>query len=52
MSAAAIYRRLLVLARPYWLHLTGLLALSLVMTPVTLLTPLPVKPAQRAPPVS
>jgi ATP-binding cassette subfamily B protein len=43
MTAFAIYRRLLRLARPYWLRLAGLFALSLVTMPITLLTPLPVK---------
>jgi ATP-binding cassette subfamily B protein len=43
MTAGAIYKRLLHIARPYWLHLSGLFALSLVTMPLTLLTPLPVK---------
>lgn len=43
MTAFAIYRRLLRLARPFWLRLAGLFLLSLVTMPITLLTPLPVK---------
>jgi ATP-binding cassette subfamily B protein len=39
----AIYRRLLRQAQPYWPHLVGLLLLSLLLTPLMLLTPLPVK---------
>ncbi|MBM2811989.1 MAG: Xenobiotic-transporting ATPase, partial [Chloroflexi bacterium] len=38
-----MYRRLLVQARPYWLHIAGILALDLVSTPLALLTPLPLK---------
>jgi ATP-binding cassette subfamily B protein len=43
MRALPIYRRLLQFARPYWLHLGGLFALSLAATPIALLTPLPIK---------
>ena len=43
MSTWTIYRRLFLLARPYWLHLAGLFALTLVAVPITLLTPLPLK---------
>ena len=39
----ALYRRLLTEARPYWPHITGLLALYLLATPLALLTPLPLK---------
>jgi ATP-binding cassette subfamily B protein len=34
---------LLRLAKPYWLHILGLFLLSLLVTPLTLLTPLPLK---------
>jgi ATP-binding cassette subfamily B protein len=43
MTTYAIYRRLLRFARPYWLHIGGLFALSLAATPIALLTPLPIK---------
>jgi len=36
-------RRLLAIARPYWLHLGGILALGLLATPIALLQPLPLK---------
>jgi ATP-binding cassette subfamily B protein len=42
-STPALYRRLLALARPYWLHLAGLLVLSLVAPAFKLLSPLPLK---------
>jgi ATP-binding cassette subfamily B protein len=38
-----LYRRLLGQARPYWLHLGGLFLLSLLASPLALLTPLPLK---------
>src|SRR5919112_535540 len=38
-----LYRRLLRQARPYWPHLGGLLLLSLLSAPLTLLAPLPLK---------
>lgn len=38
-----LYRRLLRQARPYWVHITGIFLLSLLSTPLTLLTPLPLK---------
>jgi ATP-binding cassette, subfamily B, bacterial len=38
-----LFRRLLKLARPYWLHTAGLFALSLLATPLALLQPLPLK---------
>src|SRR6267378_3043872 len=38
-----LYRRLLLDARPWWPHLAGLFALSLLATPVALLMPLPVQ---------
>ncbi len=38
-----LYRRLLRVARPFWLHLTGLLLLGFVSSPLALLAPLPVK---------
>ena len=39
----ALYRRLVEEARPYWVHVAGLLALSLLSAPIKLLTPLPLK---------
>ena len=38
-----LYARLLRQARPYWPHLIGLFLLSLLSTPLALLTPLPLK---------
>src|SRR5207237_10382968 len=38
-----LYRRLVEEARPYWVHVAGLLALSLLSAPIKLLTPLPLK---------
>ncbi|PYU14560.1 MAG: ABC transporter ATP-binding protein [Acidobacteria bacterium] len=38
-----LYRRLLRQARPYWLHIAGVLLLDLLATPLVLLTPLPLK---------
>ena len=38
-----LYRRVLGLVRPYWLHLTGILLLSLLSRPLALLNPLPLK---------
>jgi ATP-binding cassette subfamily B protein len=38
-----LYRRLLRLAKPYWLHILGIFLLTLLATPLTLLTPLPLK---------
>ncbi len=42
-SDAAIYRRVLREARPFWGHILGIFLLSLLSTPVALLTPLPLK---------
>ena len=42
-STRTIYRRVFRETRPYRLHLLGMLALSLMSTPVALLTPLPLK---------
>src|SRR5258705_6888544 len=42
-SDLALYRRLLFEARLYWPHIAGLFALALVSTPLTLLSPLPLK---------
>ncbi len=39
----ALYRRLLRLARPYWVHVAGIFLLSLLSAPLALLTPLPLK---------
>lgn len=36
-----LFRRLLRQARPYWLHIVGIFLLSLLSTPLALLTPLP-----------
>jgi ATP-binding cassette subfamily B protein len=38
-----LYQRLLLQARPYWPHITGIFVLNLLLTPLTLLTPLPLK---------
>ena len=38
-----LYRRLLQLARPYWPHIVGIFLLSLISTPLGLLSPLPLK---------
>jgi len=38
-----IYIRLLRLARPYWIHIVAMFLLSLVSTPLVLLSPLPLK---------
>lgn len=42
-SNPAVIRRAVKLARPCWPHLTGIVLLSLVSAPVTLLAPLPLK---------
>jgi ATP-binding cassette subfamily B protein len=42
-STLTLYRRLLRQARPYWPHIAGILLLSLLSTPLALLTPLPLK---------
>ncbi len=39
----ALYRRLLRLAKPFWWHILGFCLLSLLATPLALLTPLPLK---------
>ena len=39
----ALYRRLLRQASPYWPHIAGVLLLSLLATPLALLTPVPLK---------
>ena len=38
-----LYRRLLRQARPYWPHIGGIFLLSLLSSPLALLTPLPLK---------
>ena len=38
-----LYRRLLRLAKPFWWHILGFCLLSLMATPLALLTPLPLK---------
>src|SRR3970282_590544 len=42
-SDFALYRRLLRQARPYWPHIGGIFLLGLLSSPLTLLTPLPLK---------
>jgi len=42
-SSAALYRRLVWQARPYWLHLAGVLGLGLLASPLALLNPVPIK---------
>lgn len=42
-TARSVYARVLREARPYWPHLFGALLLSLLSTPLALLTPLPIK---------
>ncbi len=44
-ASYTLYRRLLGQARPYWPHLGGLFLLSLLSSPLALLTPLPLKMA-------
>ena len=39
----ALTRRLLQQARPFWLHVCGVLTLDLLATPIALLTPVPLK---------
>ena len=38
-----LYLRMLRLARPYWFHIGGIFLLSLLSTPIALLTPVPLK---------
>ncbi len=42
-SDMAIYRRLFLQARPYWLHIAGIFLLSLLDGPLGLVAPLPLK---------
>jgi ATP-binding cassette, subfamily B, bacterial len=42
-TEVALYRRLLDQARPYWLHIVGVFLLSLLSSPLALLTPVPLK---------
>lgn len=42
-SDLQILRRLVDQARPFWLHIVGVLALSLVAAPLALLAPVPLK---------
>jgi ATP-binding cassette subfamily B protein len=42
-STLTLYRRLLRQTQPYWPHIGGILLLSLLSTPLALLTPLPLK---------
>lgn len=39
----ALYRRLMLQARPYWPHILGIFLINLLATPLALLAPLPVK---------
>jgi ATP-binding cassette subfamily B protein len=43
VTSTGLLWRLLQQARPYWLHLAGILSLSVLATPLTLLAPIPVK---------
>ncbi len=43
LTDLALVRRLLQQARPFWLHVCGVLALDLLATPIALLTPVPLK---------
>jgi len=43
MGDVSLYRRLLLQARPYWLHLAGAFALGLLASPLALLNPVPLK---------
>src|SRR5438094_5479129 len=43
MGDVVLFRRLLSQARPYWPHVAALFLLSLLSTPLALLTPLPLK---------
>ena len=43
MGDASLYRRLLLQARSYWLHLAGAFALGLLASPLALLNPVPLK---------
>jgi ATP-binding cassette, subfamily B, bacterial len=42
-SNLELYRRLFLEVRPYWLHIGGILLITLLSTPVSLLIPLPLK---------
>ena len=42
-SNVVLFRRLLYQAKPYWLHISGILLLSMCATPLALLVPLPLK---------
>jgi ATP-binding cassette, subfamily B, bacterial len=42
-SDRALMRRLLLQVRPYWLHIAGILGVSLLATPLALLGPVPMK---------
>src|SRR5438445_8120814 len=43
MGDVVLFRRLLSQARPYWPHVVALFLLSLLSSPLSLLTPLPLK---------
>lgn len=43
MPASIIYKRLFLLAKPYWFHVGSLFALTLMSVPLTLLNPIPLK---------
>src|SRR5205814_10690307 len=43
MGDVVLFRRLLSQARPYWPHVAALFLLSLLSSPLSLLTPLPLK---------
>src|SRR5437867_3771296 len=42
-GSLTLYRRLILEARPYWSHVLAFLLLTLLATPLALLTPLPLK---------
>ena len=42
-SSLTIYGRLIAQARPYWVHVSAFLLLSLLATPLALLAPVPLK---------
>src|SRR3972149_3161480 len=42
-SDLVLIKRLLLQARPFWLHIIGIFMLSLIATPLALMTPVPIK---------
>jgi ATP-binding cassette subfamily B protein len=43
LSDLTILRRLLIQAKPYWVHISGMFLLGLLVTPLSLLIPVPLK---------